>query len=142
MKCFQICIMQGKQDKPPIRLDYASLGGTGSPDAEIDRALVKKAKGLFGKQAREEIVQMVDHNLRIVAAEVAQRQVKPELLYKIGQEAIGEAIKAYKIKQEEGFREFAIAFARQSMFLAKSKMTREPARPSSPPIREDDLGAK
>jgi hypothetical protein len=134
--------MHDKQDKPPIRLDYASLGGTGSPDAEIDRALVKKAKGLFGKQAREEILQMVDHNLRIVAAEVAQRQVKPELLYKTGQEAIGEAIKAYKMKQEEGFREFAIAFARQSMFLAKSKMTREPARPSPPPNRQDDLGAK
>jgi hypothetical protein len=134
--------MHDKQDKPPIRLDYASLGGAGSPDAEIDRALVKKAKGLFGKQAREEILQMVDHNLRIVAAEVAQRQVKPELLYTIGQEAIGEAIKAYKLKQEEGFREFAIAFARQSMFLAKSKMTREPARPSPPSSRQDDLDAK
>jgi len=116
--------MQGKQDKPAIHLDYASLGGTGTPDAEIDRALVKKAKGLFGKQAREEILQMVDHNLRIVAAEVAQRQINPELLYRVGIEAVGEAIKAYKLKQEEEFRKFVIAFARQSMFLAKGKMAR------------------
>ena len=134
--------MASKPDKAVIRLDYASLGGSGTPDAEIDRALVKKAKGLFGRQAREEILQLVDHNLRVLTAEVAQRQVNPELLYKIGQEAVGEAIKAYKIKQEEGFREFAIAFARQSMFLAKGKMSRQPAPPTRPPIREDDLGAK
>ncbi|HVM60910.1 MAG TPA: hypothetical protein VMV72_08590 [Verrucomicrobiae bacterium] len=134
--------MQGKHDKPPIHLDYASLGGAGTPDAEIDRALVKKAKGMFGKQAREEILQMVDHNLRIVAAEVAQRQVKPELLYGIGLEAVGEAIKAYKLKQEEGFREFAVAFARQSMFLAKGRMVREKSAPARSPIRQDDLGAK
>ena len=85
----------------------------------------------------------MDHNLRVLSAEVAQRQVKPELLYKIGQEAVGEAIKAYKIKQEEDFREFAIAFARQSMFLAKGRYTmRQPAPPARPPIRKDDLGAK
>jgi hypothetical protein len=134
--------MSLKQNKTTIRLDYASLGGTGTPDAEIDRALVKKAKGLLGRHAREEIMQLVDHNLRVLSAEVAQRQVKPELLYKVGQEAIGDAIKAYKIKQEEGFREFAIAFARQSMFLAKAKMSREPTPPTPPPIRKDDLGAK
>jgi len=134
--------MSLKHDKTMIRLDYASLGGTGTPDAEIDRALVRKAKGFLGRHAREEILQLVDHNLRILSAEVAQRQVKPELLYKIGQEAIGEAIKAYKIKQEEGFREFAVAFARQSMFLAKGRIMREPPPPASPPIRKDDLGAK
>ncbi|MGA2605749.1 MAG: hypothetical protein ABSG14_16140 [Verrucomicrobiia bacterium] len=133
--------MAGK-NKPVIRLDYASLGGAGTPDAEIDRALVKKAKGLFGRQAREEILQLVDHNLRIVAAEVANREVNPELLYKIGQEAMLEAIKAYKIKQEEGFREFAVAFARQSMFLAKNKMSQEPAPPAPPPIRKDQLGSE
>lgn len=125
-----------------IRLDYASLGGTGSPDCEIARALVKKAKGFLGRHAREEILQLIDQNLRVLSAEVAQRQVKPELLYKIGQEAVGEAIKAYKIKQEEGFREFAIAFARQSMFMAKGKILREPPAPARPPIRKDELGAK
>ncbi len=128
-----------------IRLDYASLGGTGTPDAEIDRALVKKAKGFLGGHAREEILQMIDHNLRVLSAEVAQRQVKPELLYKIGQDAVGEAIKAYKIKQPEDFREFAMAFARQSMFLAKGRLLRKaapPAPPSRPPIGKDELGAK
>jgi hypothetical protein len=133
--------MSGKQ-KPVIRLDYASLGGAGTPDAEIDRALVKKAKGLFGRQAREEILQLVDHNLRIVAAEVANREVNPELLYKVGQEAVGEAIKVYKIKQEEGFREFVIVFTRQSMFLAKSRMSQEPAPPATPPLRKDEPGSK
>lgn len=134
--------MSLKQNKTTIRLDYASLGGTGTPDAEIDRALVKKAKGFLGKHAREEILQLVDHNLRVLSAEVAQRQVKPELLYKVGQEAVGDAIKAYKIKQKEGFREFAVAFAKQSMFLAKGRIMREPAPPSAPPIRKDDLGAE
>jgi hypothetical protein len=134
--------MASKQDKTMIRLDYASLGGTGTPDAEIDRALVKKAKGFFGKHAREEILQLVDHNLRVLSAEVAQRQVKPELLYKIGQEAVGEAIKAYKVKQEEDFREFVVAFARQSMFLAKGRIMRESLPPARPPIRKDELGAK
>ena len=134
--------MPEKQDKPVIRLDYASLGGSGSPDCEIDRALVKKAKGLLGRHAREEILKLIDQNLRVLTAEVAQRQVNPELLYKIGQEAVGEAIKAYKIKQQEDFREFAIAFARQSMFLAKNKMSREPAPPAAPPTREDGLGGK
>ena len=128
--------------KPVIRLDYASLGGSGTPDAEIDRKLVKKAKGLFGRQAREEILQLVDQNLRIMAAEVANREVNPELLYRVGQEAVGEAIKVYKIKQEEGFREFVIAFTRQSMFLAKSKMSQEPAPPAPPPFRKDELGSK
>ena len=134
--------MSLKQNKTTIRLDYASLGGTGTPDAEINRALVRKAKGFLGKHAREEILQLIDHNLRVLSAEVAQRQVKPELLYKVGQEAVGDAIKAYKIKQEEGFREFAVAFAKQSMFLAKGRIMREPAAPSAPPIRKDDLGAK
>jgi len=133
--------MSGKQ-KPVIRLDYASLGGSGSPDAEIDRQLVKKAKGLLGRQAREEILQLVDHNLRVVAAEVANREVNPELLYRVGQEAVGEAIKIYKVNQEEDFREFVIAFTRQSMFLAKSKMSQEPAPPASPPLRKDQLGSK
>jgi hypothetical protein len=134
--------MPRKKDKPVIRLDYASLGGSGSPECEIDRALVRKAKGFLGRHAREEILQLIDHNLRVLTAEVAQRQVNPERLYKIGQEAVGEAIKAYKIKQREGFREFAMAFARQSMFLAKTKMSPEPAPPAHPPIREDELGAK
>lgn len=134
--------MASKPDKTVIRLDYVSLGGSGSPDAEIDPALVKKAKGFLGRHAREEILKLIDHNLRVLTAEVAQRQVNPELLYKVGQDAVTEAIKVYKIKQKEGFREFAIAFARQSMFLAKTKMSRKPAPPAQPPIREDELGAK
>jgi hypothetical protein len=134
--------MASKQDKTMIRLDYVSLGGTGSPEGEIDPALVKKAKGFLGRHAREEILKLVDHNLRVLSAEVAQRQVKPELLYKIGQEAVLEAIKSYRPKQRDGFREFAIAFVRQSMSLAKQKMSRELAPPAHPPIHEDELGAK
>jgi DNA-directed RNA polymerase specialized sigma subunit len=125
-----------------IRLDYVSLGGTGSPEGEIDRALVKRAKGFLGRHAREEISQMMDPTLRLLAAEVAQRQVKPELLYKIGQEAVLEAIKSYLPRQREDFREFATAFVRQSMSLAKQKMSREPVPPAHPPIREGELGAK
>jgi DNA-directed RNA polymerase specialized sigma subunit len=134
--------MASKPDKTMIRLDYVSLGGSGTPESEIDRALVKKAKGFLGRHAREEISQLMDPTLRLLAAEVAQRQMKPELLYKIGQEGLLEAIKSYQPKQREGFREFATAFVRQSMSLAKQKMSREPAPPARPPIRQDELGAK
>jgi len=128
--------------KSMIRLDYASLGGAGTPDAEIDRDLVKKAKGMFGRQAREEILKLVDPNLRLAAAEVANREMNPELLYRVGQEAVGDAIKAYKIDQEEGFREFVVALTRQYMFLAKNKKSKEPSSPSKPPLGKDQLGSK
>jgi len=119
-----------------IRLDYAALGDNTARDAEIPRELVKKAKGLLGRRARTEILQMMDQTLRVQAAEAARRQVDPQRLYEVGQQAMLEAIKSYEIKQPEDFREFAIAFVRQAMAQAKNKARGDVVPLAPPPLRD------
>jgi len=127
--------MAEKRDKTMIRLDYAALGDNVTMDAEIPIRLVKKAKGFLNRAAaREEILQLMDNALRVQAAEVAARQVNPADLYTVGRHAVEEAIKHYRIGQRETFNEFATAFARQSMVLARNK-----ARPVTPPVRPPPL---
>ena len=120
-----------------IRLDYAALGDPMARDSEIPRELVKKAKGFLGRRAREEILQMMDQGLRVQAAEIARRQMDPQVLHEVGQKAVLEAIKAYQIKQTEDFREFATAFVRQAMALAKNKARAEAVPLAPPPLRDD-----
>jgi len=129
--------MAGKRDKSVIRLDYAALGDDSARDSEIPRELVKKAKRFLGREgARQEILRMMDQALRVQAAEVARRQMDPLRLYEVGQQAVLEAIKSYQIKQQENFREFATAFARQSMVLAKNRAIPNPTAQTSPPQQE------
>jgi hypothetical protein len=128
--------MVGKRDKSVIRLDYAALGGNTPRDAEIPRELVKKAKGLLGRRARAEILQMMDQTLRVQAAEAARRQMDPQRLYEVGLQAVLEAIKSYEIKQPEDFREFAIAFVRQAMVHAKNKAHGDVVPLAPPPLRD------
>lgn len=134
--------MAGKKDKSIIGLHYAALGDNAAQDGEIPLTLVKKAKGLLGRQAREGILRMMDSALRVQAAEVAQRQLNPMDLYRVGQEAVLEAIKLYQAEQHKTFRQFATAFARQSMVVAKHKTVSgaTPLRP--PPLRGELLGKK
>ena len=115
-----------------IRLDYAALGDNSAREGEIPRELVKKAKGLLGRRARTEVLQMMDQSLRVQAAEVARRQMDPQRLHEVGRQAVLEAIKSYQVDQPEDFREFAIALARQSMILAKNK-ARVDVVPLAPP---------
>lgn len=130
--------MAGKKDSnPTIRLDYAALGDPMARDSEIPRELVKKAKGFFGRQAREEILQMMDQGLRVQAAEIARRQMDPQVLHEVGQKAVLEAIKSYQIKQREDFREFATAFVRQAMALAKNKARTDAVPLAPPPLRDE-----
>ena len=130
--------MAGKRDKRVIRLDYAALGDDSARDSEIPRELVKKAKRLLGRgEARQEILRMMDQTLRVQAAEVARRQMDPLRLYEVGQQAVLEAIKSYQIKQQEDFREFATAFVRQSMVLAKNKAIPGPTPPQQEPPRPE-----
>ncbi len=129
--------MAGKKRKPVIRLDYAALEDNSARDSEIPRELVKKAKGLLGSRARAEILQMMDQGLRVQAAETARRQMDPHLLHEVGQQAVLEAIKLYQIKQPEDFREFATAFVRQAMALAKNKARPDVVPLTPPPLRDE-----
>ena len=134
--------MAGKKYRSTIRLDYAALGDNVAQDGEIPPPLVKKAKGMLGRQARQEILQMMDSAVRVQAAEAAQRQISPQHLYKVGQEAVLEAIKLYRVGQDETFRDFATAFARQSMVLARSKAVSDPTQLPPSPLRDELLHRK
>ena len=134
--------MPHKRDKDRIRLDYAALGDTMARDGQIPLELVKKAQGMLGRQAREQILQMMDSSVRVQAAEAAQRQMSPQHLYKIGQEAVLEAIKLYRVGQDGAFREFALAFARQSMVLARTKKISNPTQSPPSPLRDELLNPK
>ena len=128
--------MTEKKHKVSIRLDYGALGDTAAKNGPIPVELVKKAQGMLGRQAREEVLRMIDSSLRVQAAEVAQRKINPLDLYKAGQEGVVEAIKAYRPGQDKPFREFAIAFARQAMVLARNKTVSGPS-PLPPPGRKE-----
>ena len=105
-----------------IRIDYQVLHETKARDGRVDLRLVKKARRLFGRAAREEILRIMDPLLRVQAGEIAERQVTPQSLHEIGQQAILEAVKLYRIGQPEDFGEFAMIHARQAMVLAKNSM--------------------
>src|SRR5579862_3935495 len=115
--------MAQEKPKPTIYIDYQAARDTKSQEDHVDPRLVKKARGFFGKGAREEILRILDPSLRILAGEVAQRQVNPQALHEEGQKAIMEAIKLYKIGQKESFREFATIHARQAMVLLRNSLS-------------------
>jgi|SRR5579862_747112 len=127
-------------DKTKIRLDYAALGDNTTHEGPISIELVKKAQGMLGRQAREDILRMIDGSLRVQAAEVAQRKVNPAELYKVGQEAVVEAIKMYQAGQPQSFREFAISYAKHAMTRAKNKAVSAPSPLAPPPLRKDAPG--
>lgn len=134
--------MPHKPDKDRIRLDYAALGDNVAQDGQIPIQLIKKAQGMLGHQAREQVLQMMDSAVRVQAAEAAQRQMSPQHLYRVGREAVLEAIKLYRVGQNQTFREFATAFARQSMVLARSKKVSDPTQLPPPPLRNELLRPK
>lgn len=85
--------------------------------------LVRKAKGLLGFSARKELVRRLDPQLRLLAAEVAQRQVNPTQLYEAGVAAILEALKMYDPdKTTQPFWQFAQPFIRTAMIHARNKL--------------------
>jgi hypothetical protein len=114
--------MDSEKQEPMIRIDYQVLREGKSHDDHVDPRLVKKARGFFGRAAREEILRILDPLLRLQAGEVAERLVSPQSLHEIGQEAVLEAIKLYRIGQKESFRDFAMIYTRQAMVLARNKM--------------------
>ena len=114
--------MANEKQKSMIHIDYQAAREGKTRDSHVDLQLVKKARRMFGRAAREEILRIMDPSLRIQAGEIAERQVTPQSLHEIGQQAILEAVKLYRVGQPESFQEFAMIYARQAMVLAKNKM--------------------
>lgn len=104
-----------------IHINYRAL------EDETDRAKVrisvdvlKKARTLFGLAARKELVEIFDGQIRVLAAEIAQRQMNPQELYDAGVKGIWEALDTYDLERlRPGFREYALPFIRQQMLNAK-----------------------
>jgi hypothetical protein len=114
--------MTREKHKSMIHIHYEVLHEGKTRDGHVDIHLVKKARRIFGRAAREEILQIMDPLLRVQAGEIAGRQVTPQSLHEIGQQAVLEAIKLYRVGQKESFREFAMIYARQAMVLARNRM--------------------
>jgi hypothetical protein len=119
LNCF---LMASKKQKSMIHIDYKVAGEAKSQDNHhVDVRLVKKAQGFLGRGAREEIVRILDPLLRLQAGEIAQRQVTPQSLHEVGQRAVLEAIKLYRVGQKESFQDFTMIYSRQAMVLARNK---------------------
>jgi DNA-directed RNA polymerase specialized sigma subunit len=105
-----------------IHIDYNALREDSTAGQRITADLLKKAKGLFGGSARRELVRLFDRQMRLMAAEIAQRQANPQVLYEAGRSGLMEAVRLYRIGETlENFRSFAIPIIRQRMVHAKSK---------------------
>jgi hypothetical protein len=113
-------------DDPLIHLDYNALREDEAEQAAIAPDMVKKAQGLFGRKARQGILQAMDSTLRVQATQIAQRKVSPQKLHEIGRAAILEAIDLYRIGQTDSFRKFANVKARQAMVAARDKLVNQP----------------
>ncbi|MDW8344468.1 MAG: hypothetical protein RMM51_08240 [Verrucomicrobiae bacterium] len=106
-----------------IHINYDALTTQPNNKVQVSSELVRKAKGLLGFSARKELVQRLDPQLRLLAVEVAQRQVNPMQLYDAGVNAILEALKLYDPeKTTQPFPQFAQPFIRTAMIHARDKL--------------------
>jgi hypothetical protein len=122
-QAFELLCMASEKQKSMIHIDYQAARESKSHNDHVDLRLVKKARGFFGKTAREEILRIMDPLLRLQAGEIAARLVTPQSLHEVGQQAVLEAIKLYRVGQKESFREFAMIYTRQAMVLARNKVS-------------------
>ena len=113
-----------QEDPRHIHIDYNALKENEAEQAAIAPEMVKKAQGLFGRAARQGILQAMDAPLRVQATQVAQRKVNPQKLYEVGKQAIVEAIDLYRIGQADSFRKFAMGKARQAMNAERDRLAR------------------
>lgn len=115
-----------------IRIDYRALQS--GPATEVSPELVRKAQVFWGRQARRDVLRIMDQAVRLHAVEISRREINPQLLYSAGQDALRDAIKAYRVGQRESFREFAALMIRQAMTHVKEKIAPPPAS-LNPPIQ-------
>jgi hypothetical protein len=114
-----------QEDSNFIHIDYKALKENEAEQAAIAPAMVKKAQGLFGRRAKQDIMTAMDSQLRVLATEIAQRKVNPQNLYEVGRQAILEAIDLYRVGQTDSFRKFAKTKARQAMTSARDKLMKQ-----------------
>ena len=106
-----------------INIHYGALREDDKRKDHVPDELLKKAQGMFGGNARKEIVQILDGHIRLQAMDVAQRQINPQSLYEAGMAGVADAIKSYKVGHEEhSFKIFATPFIRQAMVNARAKI--------------------
>ncbi len=108
-----------------IHINYRVLDAEadGQARARISVQVLKKARTLFGRSARKELSQHFDADIRLMATEIAQRQVNPTALYEAGVKGIWEALDTYDLERlRPGFREYALPFIRQQMINARKKL--------------------
>jgi len=104
-----------------IRINYAALRQQQADSLELSDELLKKAKGRFGFGARKELRKAFASHVRLLAMEVAQRKMNPQLLYNAGLDGMIGALKVYDIGQtEQEFKDFATPFIRRAMQSAKA----------------------
>ena len=108
-----------------IHIDYEMLSDVARIQS-IDANLIRKAQGWLGRKARAKILEILDPRLRVQAAQIAQRQISPLLLYEAGRRAVLDAITLYDPGEQKEFHKFAEAIVQQAMFSAKMKRM-EPA---------------
>ena len=104
-----------------IYINYSLLKQPSSREAQISEHLLRRAKRFIGFRARRELVRLLDPQIRLMAAEIAQRQMNPTLLYKEGTIALFDALDAYRVgKEETPFRQWVIPFIQQRMYKVKN----------------------
>ena len=104
-----------------IRVNYAALRKNDSGTLEVSDELLKKAKGRFGFSARKDLRAQFTSHVRLLAMEVAQRKMNPQLLLDAGMDGLLDALKVYDIgENQQAFKDFATPFIKRAMQTAKS----------------------
>jgi hypothetical protein len=112
---------ESERNLPLIRVNYAALRKDDTETLDVSDELLKKAKGRFGFGARKELNTLFSSHVRLLAMEVAQRQMNPQLLYNAGMDGLIDALKVYDIGQnQQAFKDFATPFIKRSMQTARS----------------------
>src|ERR1051325_5436440 len=111
--------LSGKTTLIPI--NYSALRRREASSIDIPDDLLRKAKKRLGFAARRKLLALLDSDLRLMAMEVAQRQVNPRTLYDSEAEGIFTALRAYDVgKSEQSFQSFAMPFVKHAMQSARS----------------------
>jgi hypothetical protein len=112
---FAILRALGK-DAVVIRINYAALRKDESESILISEELLRKAKKRLGFGARRELIGLLSSQLRLMAMEVAHRQMNPQSLYDAGVEGVLSALKVYDIgESDQSFKDFAMPFVKRAM---------------------------
>ena len=107
-----------------IKIHYGALREDDKGKHRVPDELLKKAQGMFGGNARKEVVRILDGHIRLQAMDIAQRKLNPQTLYDAGVTGVLDAIKSYNVGHEDhAFKVYATPFIRQAMQAARAKMS-------------------